>query len=99
MARPVVTVRRGGISVAIWENDRDDGKGKSYSAKIEKRYKDRSGEWQDSPYFFESDLLVVAELCRAAWHKIGARNAPPDKAAPPARKKKGGKDPGDDIPF
>jgi hypothetical protein len=99
MARPIITVRRGGISVAIWENERDDGKGKSYSCKIEKRYRDKSGEWKDSPYLFESDLLVVAELCRAAWHKIGAQaagggpvSAPQAQAAAPKAKQ-------DDIPF
>jgi hypothetical protein len=81
MAQPVFTARHigNGLSVAVWENTNEEGR-VSYSAKFEKRYKDKTtGEWKDSPYLFESDLLEASELFRLAWHKIGQRKAASSK--------------------
>jgi len=96
MAQPIITVRRGGLSVAVWENQNQEGR-TSYSAQLQKRYYDKAtNQWKDSPYLFEGDLLEAAEILRAAWHKIGQRRDKAPKqttqAAPEASS-------GDDIPF
>lgn len=96
MAQPIITVRRGGLSVAVWENRDAEGR-VNYSSQLQKRYKDKaSGQWKDSQYLFESDLLEAAELLRAAWHKIRQKRDNAPKQAPPETPAATGTD---QIPF
>lgn len=70
MAKPVYTLRKGAVQLAAWEKVGEDGR-KGYSVKLNRRYKDKAtGEWKDSPFFFDNDLLVAAELLREAFAEL-----------------------------
>jgi hypothetical protein len=86
--KPVAKISRYPIQAAIWSNAGKDGR-TNYSATITKRYRKDDGTYTDTPTLFETDLLVLAEVARMAWEKIGelqaaARGAA--SAAPAAEK-------------
>lgn len=61
---PVKSFRLSNVSVSIFENDVErEGKHHSYSsAKVEKSYKDRSGDWKRSNSFSLDELLRLRLL-------------------------------------
>lgn len=67
MAKPVYSIRKGVIQLAAWETSGPEGQ-RGYSFKLNRRYKDkRTQEWTDSPFLFDSDLLVAAALLQQAF--------------------------------
>jgi hypothetical protein len=67
MAKPVYQIRKGVLQLAAWETNGAEGQ-KGYSFKLNRRYKDkRTGEWTDSPFLFDSDLLTAAALLQQAF--------------------------------
>ena len=67
MAKPVYQLRKGVVQLAAWETSGPEGQ-KGYSFKLNRRYKDkRTHEWTDSPFLFDSDLLVAAALLQRAF--------------------------------
>jgi len=87
--KPVAKVNRYPIQAAIWANPGKEGR-TNYSVTITKRYRKDDGTYADTPTLFDGDLLVLAEVARMAWAKIGelqasrapAPEAPKSEAAP-----------------
>ena len=69
--RPVAKFKHGGIELSVWPNQTADG-GTMFNTTISNSYKDeKSGEWKTTSSFSATDLLVVGELGRQAFAKIG----------------------------
>jgi hypothetical protein len=81
MSKPVLSLKKFPVEVAVWENQKD---GKTYySTKLSKRYKDKDkNEWKQTEYLSTDDLLPAAELLSEAWRQIvlQAKDAAPDAA-------------------
>ncbi len=60
--RPIMSFGgSGGISVAIWKNKADGGS-EHYSVRIERNFKDESGNFQSTQYLRAGDLLRTQSL-------------------------------------
>ncbi len=65
--QPIKVFRAGSITASIWRNKKtQDGNIKvRHSVKIQKRFCNKKGEWQNSDYYFPDDLpklqLVIAK--------------------------------------
>ena len=74
--QPVKKVRAGAISVSIFENA---GKGRNGEARtfssvvLQKRYKDKNGEWQTSNSLNANDLPKAAMLLNKAYEYLVVR--------------------------
>lgn len=69
--QPVLKLSAGPIKLAAWENDRE-GK-KYFSVSIVRVYKDQNGEWKETSYFGDRDLLIVEALAREAFVMLSVR--------------------------
>ena len=57
--KPIKKFKVGGVQVAVWENTvvgRDGGEESLRSVTMERRYKDRSGNWKSAPSLHVGDL-------------------------------------------
>ncbi len=54
---------------AIWRNQTQEGKS-YYSVTIERRYKDKDGNWQSTGSFGADDLLTVAKVANLAHTEV-----------------------------
>lgn len=76
--QPVKKVRAGAISVSIFENT---GKGRNGEARtfssvvLQKRYKDKNGNWQTSGSLNVNDLPKAAMLLNKAYEYLVVRHA------------------------
>ena len=64
---------KGGISFAIWRNDevQQDGTIRPrFSGRLQKQYKNKDGEWQDTDYLFPEDWPKVESLMRNAFDYV-----------------------------
>ncbi len=66
--QPIKKFRVGGIAASVWRNEESQPDGNllvKHSVQIQKRYRDKEGNWQDTNYYFANDLpklqLVVAK--------------------------------------
>jgi len=67
--RPVAKFRHGGIELAAWPNQTQNGT--MYNTTISNSYRDEaSGEWKNTNSFSVTALLVVVELARQAFAEI-----------------------------
>ena len=71
---PVHELRFRNIRAAIWHNE--GHRGLWYSVTISRRYRDGDGNWQSADSFNSLELLVVAELARAAFLWIATSQPP-----------------------
>jgi len=55
----------GGLNVAIWKHRNEDGPDR-YSVKLDRTYRDESGEYHSTPYLRDGDLLRAAKTLEAA---------------------------------
>ena len=63
---PATTFRNRGISASVFENTSD--KDRTYfSVSIQKRYKDKEGNWQNSSNFLRDELPVLEHVVRQAF--------------------------------
>jgi hypothetical protein len=74
--KPVKEFRAGSVRASIWEDEvvgRDEEPFSAFSVKIEKRYKDASGNWQSTTRFKGSELadleFVVFKAREYVWQK------------------------------
>jgi hypothetical protein len=64
--RPVLKYRHGGIELAVWPNQTENGV--MYNTTIGNSYKDeKTGEWKPTNSYSPTDLLVLAELASQAF--------------------------------
>jgi hypothetical protein len=59
--KPSKVYQVGNAKVAVWENKQADGTIKK-SFKVEKSYKTANGEYKNTNYFYESELLELKEV-------------------------------------
>jgi hypothetical protein len=99
---PAVEFRIGRIRATVWENNHPE-KGKWFSVTLSRSYKDNEGKWKTASSFGRDDLLVVAEVCRMAFHWMnreygGGQRDPQQGNAGPTSGEDAGENHGD-IPF
>ena len=59
--KPIAKFRAGQVSAALWENDiKVDGHDRTIvKATVERRYKDRDGEWKSSGSFNRNEVALA----------------------------------------
>ncbi len=71
--KPVDKIKVGGIQIAIWKNDGEDGA--YYKAgSPELRYRDIAGEWHTGKSYGPRDLINLAKAAMLAHSEIGRLN-------------------------
>ena len=76
MTKPVAKFRAGPVSAAIWENEItvNGKKAVMLKASVERRYKDKDGQWKSSTSFSRNEIpLAVYCLQKSFEHIIGAQ--------------------------
>ena len=72
--KPVKKFKAGAIDAAVWKNvnqqGKDGGDVVSYSLSMERRYKDKDGEWQGTNTFRANDLPKAALVLVKAYEFI-----------------------------
>lgn len=69
-ARPVATLKQGGLELSVWKNSGE--KGDMYNTTIRNSYRDeKSGEWKETSSFSPTDLAVLVQLSGQAFQAIG----------------------------
>jgi hypothetical protein len=69
MAGPVKKFQAGGISCSLWENEiQMNGEAKAVlKATVERRYKDRNGEWKSSNSYSRNEIPLVIHALEQAF--------------------------------
>ena len=85
--KPVKEYRSGGVKASIWRNDvQQDGRTSTqYSVRIQKTYRDKSGNWKTSEYYYPEDLSRLALVANKAFEFISlkeSQDAPDDGNIP-----------------
>ena len=76
MAKPVAKFRAGQVSAAIWENEItvNGKKAVMLKASVERRFKDKDGQWKSSNSFSRNEIpLAVYCLQKSFEHIIEAQ--------------------------
>jgi hypothetical protein len=74
--RPVAKFRAGQVSAAIWENEitANGRKVTMLKATVERRFKDKDGQWKSSNGFSRNEIpLAIYCLQKSFEHIIGAQ--------------------------
>ena len=74
--KPVAKFRAGQVSAAIWENEvsMNGRKVTMLKATVERRYKDKDGQWKSSSSFSRNEIpLAVYCLQKSFEHIIGSQ--------------------------
>jgi len=75
--KPVAKFAAGQVSAAIWENEVTTKAGKTVTmlkATVERRYKDRDGQWKSSGSFSRNEIpFAIYCLQKSFEHIIGAQ--------------------------
>ena len=69
---PIAKFRAGTVSTAIWQNEvrTEKGKGVIYKATIQRRFKDRNGEWKNSGSFSRNEIPLAIYCLQQAFGKM-----------------------------
>lgn len=87
MARPIRSYKSGRCEIAVFGNDHGE------SFKLSKSFKDKEGNWQNSDFFFDSELGDLAALIdKARQERIRERQTGEQPGGQTDKK-------ADDIPF
>ncbi len=80
--KPVVKFAVGQVSAAVWENRVTTQAGKKVTmlkATVERRYKDRDGQWKSSNSFGKNEIpFVIYCLQKSLDHIVGAQREDDD---------------------
>jgi hypothetical protein len=70
--RPEKKIRCGGVEAAIWQNTTQmNGQDRqTYSIQIQRTYKDKDGNWQETNSYHTSDLPKVALIAQKSFEWI-----------------------------
>ena len=75
-AKPVKKYKVGGVQAAIWENQAANPQGQQetfHSVTLERRYKDRDGNWKTSESFRAGDLPKAILLLSKAYEFVALK--------------------------
>ena len=69
---PVVKIRAGTVSAALWENEivANGRTVKVLKATVQRRYKNKSGTWQSSGSFSRNEIPLAIYCLQKAFEKI-----------------------------
>jgi len=73
MAKPAAKFRAGQISSALWENEirtKNGHKATVLKASVQRRYKDRDGQWKSSGSFSRNEIPLAIYCLQKAFEKI-----------------------------
>jgi hypothetical protein len=73
MAKPVAKFKAGQISAALWENEitaKNGHKATMLKASVQRRYKDRDGQWKSSGSFSRNEIPLAIYCLQKAFEKI-----------------------------
>jgi hypothetical protein len=73
MTKPVAKFKAGQISAALWENEitaKNGHKATVLKATVERRYKDRDGNWKSSGSFGRNEIPLAIYCLQKAFEKI-----------------------------
>ena len=73
MAKPVAKFKAGQISAALWENEitaKNGYKATMLKASVQRRYKDRDGQWKSSGSFSRNEIPLAIYCLQKAFEKI-----------------------------
>jgi hypothetical protein len=73
--KPAKKYQAGAVSLAVWKNvyidgNKDGREGVMYSVNLERRYKDRAGNWQSTGSFHANDIPKAVLLLQKAYEFI-----------------------------
>jgi hypothetical protein len=70
--KPIKDFRVGGIQASIWRKEvpKNGYTAIQYSVKIEKRYRKKDGEYQNTDYYFDDDLPKLILAAQKAYEYI-----------------------------
>ena len=71
--RPVAKFSAGQVSAAIWENEVTTKAGKQVTmlkATVERRYRDRDGQWKSSSSFARNEIPLAIYCLRKSFEHI-----------------------------
>jgi len=80
--KPVKEFRAGSVRASIWQDEiagKDDESFSVFSVRIEKRYKDASGNWQSTSRFKRGDLADLELVAFKAREFISLNEREPEK--------------------
>jgi hypothetical protein len=69
---PVARIKVGQVSAAVWENlvQTRSGSVKILKASVQRRYKDKNGEWQSTTSFGRNEIPLAIHCLQKAFEKI-----------------------------
>lgn len=81
--KPEQKFQAGGISASVWKNENIvNGEPRTmHSVTLQKRYKDKSGEWKTSTSFNDRDLPNAVVVLTKAYEHLKLRTTTPEQAA------------------
>ena len=83
--RPIKEFRIGGIKVAIWSKEVEQGGQTSvrHSIRIQKRFKPEGADWRDTDYYFPEELPKVRLLIDRAYEFVSnLKEGNPESTSP-----------------
>lgn len=87
MSTPIKNYKFGGVECAVWENDNKFNPGqKTYSFSFQKSFKTKSGDWKQTGFFSDKDLLILSKLASFVFSKkiqVYDQNTPKKQATAP----------------
>ena len=81
--RPIITYRMGSCDAAIWRNvnDQDGQSVAHYSVTLQRRYRDKDGNWKDATSWYPGHLpQLILLLIRCTWWIASQEDSTPDNA-------------------
>jgi hypothetical protein len=72
MAKPIARFRAGQVSAAIWENEItvNGKKAVMLKASVERRYKDKDGQWKSSTSFSRNEIPLAVYCLQKSFEHI-----------------------------
>jgi hypothetical protein len=73
MAKPVAIFKAGQVSAPLWENEittKNGHKATMLKASIQRRYRDRDGQWKSSGSFSRNEIPLAICCLQKAFEKI-----------------------------
>lgn len=71
--KPVAKFKAGQVSAALWENEitaKNGGKATMLKASVQRRYKDKNGDWKSSGSFSRNEIPLAIYCLQKAFEKI-----------------------------